>query len=182
MFFIYLMTIEDEEERKSIEELYYKYRYQCFHMAKKYVSSDELAEDMVQETFVRIIKHRKEYLKLSGREFEALLVTIIKNLAKDEYKKARNKDIYMEDYGEDIISKDISIETKVILDDELKRVFEELKKMGEDVELIMYYKSLKIPTNIIAEMMGMSYKNVEMKIYRARKKLKEIFKGENYFD
>jgi len=68
------------------------------------------------------------------------------------------------------------------LDDELKRVFEELKKMGEDVELIMYYKSLKIPTNIIAEMMGMSYKNVEMKIYRARKKLKEIFKGENYFD
>jgi len=91
MFFIYLMTIEDEEERKSIEELYYKYRYQCFHMAKKYVSNDELAEDMVQETFVRIIKHRKEYLKLSGREFEALLVTIIKNLAKDEYKKGQKQ-------------------------------------------------------------------------------------------
>ena len=182
MFFIYLMTIEDEEERKSIEELYYKYRHQCFYMAKKHVSSDELAEDMVQETFVRIIKHRKEYLKLSSREFEALLVTIIKNLAIDEYKRPKNRDIYMEDYGADIISREPSVENKIILDDELKRVLEELKKMGEDVELIMYYKSLKLPTNVIAEMMGMTYKNVEMKIYRARKKLKEIFKEENYFD
>ena len=182
MFFIYLMTIEDEEERKSIEELYYKYRYQCFYMARKCVSNDEIAEDIVQETFVRIIKHRKEYLKLSSSEFEALLVTIVKNLVKDEYKKAKNRDVYMEDYGADIISRGTSVENKVILDAELKRVLEELRKMGEDVELIMYYKCLNIPTNVIAEMMGMTYKNVEMKIYRTRKKLREILKRENYFD
>lgn len=182
MFLFYLMTIEDEEERKSIEELYYKYRYQCFYMAKKYVSNDELAEDMVQETFVRIIKHRKEYLKLSCSEFEALLVTIIKNLAKDEYKSARNREVFMEDYGAEIISRDASVENKVILDDELKRVLEELKKMGDEVELMIYYRSLEIPTNVIAEMMGTTSKNVEMKLYRARKKLKQILKREKYFD
>lgn len=182
MFFIYLMTIEDEEERRRIEDLYYKYRYQCLHLAKSYTKDDDEAEDMVQETFVRIIKHKDEYLKLNCSDFEALLVTIVKNLGIDEYRRRKKVANAVRRHEEIIMSRAMPTETKVILQEELRTVLEELHKYDEDIQLIMYYKSLLIPTKIIAEMLDMPYKTVETKIYRVRKELKEKIKGDDIFD
>lgn len=182
MFFIYLMTIEDEEERKRIEDLYYKYRYHCMHLAKAYTDDNDEAEDMVQETFVRIIKHKDEYLNLSCSEFEALLVTIVKNLGIDEYRRRRKVANAIRRHEEIIVSRALPTETKFILQEELREVLEELHKYDEETQLIMYYKSLMIPTRIIAEMLDIPYKSVETKIYRVRKELKEKIKGDDFFD
>ena len=182
MFFIYLMTIEDEEERRSIEELYHKYRYHCFHMARKYTEDDDEAEDMVQEVFVRIIKHKDEYLKLNSSDFEALLVTIVKNLGIDDYRRRRRIVRMTEEHEELIVSRALQTETKVILQEDFKTVIDALHKYDKNTQLMMYYKCLAIPTKNIAEMLNMPYKTVETKIYRVRKELKEIIKGDDILD
>lgn len=181
MFFIYLMTIEDEEERKRIEDLYYKYRYHCLHLSKKYTDSGADAEDMVQEVFTRIIKHKDDYLKLSCSEFEALLVVMVKNLGIDEYRK-RKRIVHITDENEElIVGRALPTETKVIIQEEFRHVIEYLRNYDEKTRLMMYYKSLQIPTRDIAEMLGMTFKTVETKIYRVRKDLKEKLKGDDFF-
>ncbi|MBE5949664.1 MAG: RNA polymerase sigma factor [Lachnospiraceae bacterium] len=182
MFFIYLMAIEDEEERKSLEALYYKYRHQCMHMVRRYTDDKDEAEDMVQEVFVRIIKHKDEYLRLSESNFEALLVTIVKNLGIDDYRRRSRIVLASDTYEEQIISKTLPTDRKAILQDQLKSVMDEIHKYDEKTQLIMYYKSLLIPTKVIADMMEMPYKTVENKIYRVRKELKEKLNGDDFFD
>lgn len=182
MFFICLMSIESDEERKSIEEIYYRYRYQCLYMAKKYTDNDEEAEDMVQETFVRLIRHKEEYLKLSYKDIEALLVTIMKNIGIDIYRKKRRILMASEQYDEYIASNLLPTEAKVMLQEDLKRVLEEIHKYDSDTQLIMYYKCLAIPTKTIAKMMNMPYKTVETKIYRVRRELKDKVKDDDIFE
>lgn len=182
MFFIYLMTIEDEKERKDIEARYYEHRHQCMYIARKYTNDPYYAEDMVQEAFLKIIEHRKDYLKLSCNEFYGLLVTIIRNIARDGFKKSKPIIVSIDELGENVEGKGLLPDEKAIMKDELETVFAELDKLDEETRLVMQYRSLGLNTATIADMMGLKFKTVEMKIYRTRKKLKAALKGDKIFD
>lgn len=182
MFFIFLMTIDDPEERQQIEDLYNKHRYHCLHIARRYAHSEEDAEDMVQDVFVRVIKHKDEYLYLDEEEFKALLVTITKNLGIDIKRREKRHAIIEQEYGFQINTRAMPTETVVLIQEDYKRVMEEIDKLSEADQLIMYYRSLSIPVQTIAEMMDMPFKTVETKLYRIRKKLKEKLAEDDFFD
>lgn len=176
MFLMYLMSIDDEAERKSIEELYKTYKYQCFYMALKRVNDKAAAEDIVQETFVQIIKHRKRYLKLSSKDFERLLVIIVRNKVIDYMRKERpdvlslENDVYCELISEETLPEDI-----VISRQELELAREAISRLDEMSRIILEYKYLLDASyEEIADMTGMKCKTVEMRLYRARKKIKEM--------
>lgn len=176
MFLMYLMSIDDEAERKSIEELYKTYKYQCFYMALKRVNDKAAAEDIVQETFVQIIKHRKRYLKLSSKDFERLLVIIVRNKVIDYMRKERpdvlslENDVYYELISEETLPEDI-----VISRQELELAREAISRLDEMSRIILEYKYLLDASyEEIADMTGMKCKTVEMRLYRARKKIKEM--------
>lgn len=176
MFLMYLMSIDDEAERKSIEELYKTYKYQCFYMALKRVNDKAAAEDIVQETFVQIIKHRKRYLKLSSKDFERLLVIIVKNKVIDYMRRERpdvlslENDVYYELTSEEALPEDI-----VISRQEFELAREAISRLDEMSRIILEYKYLLDASyEEIADMTGMKCKTVEMRLYRARKKIKEM--------
>ena len=54
---IYLAMIETPEDRDKFEQIYLKYRYLMVHIAKKFVSNNYDAEDIVHHAFVSIIKN-----------------------------------------------------------------------------------------------------------------------------
>ncbi len=177
MFFIYLMAIEDEAERASIAELYERHRYHCLHMARKFNYNADEAEDVVQEVFVRIIKHKDDYLKLNDDEFKALLVTIIRNIARDEMRRKANAPDVSDGFEERANKTGMSPERLYAIHEKYNAVMNELQKYDETSRLIMYYKSLEIPDKTIAEILDVSCRTVQTKVFRIRKELREKYKG-----
>lgn len=177
MFLMYLMSIDDEAERKSIEELYKTYKYQCFYMALKRINDKAAAEDIVQETFVQIIKHRKRYLKLSPKDFERLLVIIVRNKVIDYVRKEKPDVLSLEDDAAcyELISGETLPEDIVISRQEFELAREAISRLDEMSRIILEYKYLLDASyEEIADMTGMKCKTVEMRLYRARKKIKEM--------
>ena len=49
----------------AFEALYDRYNKRLFHYILRFVNQREAAEDILQETFLRILKHRKSYFQKS---------------------------------------------------------------------------------------------------------------------
>ena len=78
--------ITEDDDEVALRELIFLYSSKLFAYALRFTKSREYAEELVQETFVRLWMHRKNLKQ--GLSFNAYLFTIIKHLAFDFLKKA----------------------------------------------------------------------------------------------
>ena len=93
---IAMMALSDEE-RGFIEDLIVKYGDMMYSKAKSVLKNDDDAEDAVQATFEKIIKHIDKFddndieykEKLARIEFE--LMASIENTAKTQYMKRKKR-------------------------------------------------------------------------------------------
>lgn len=147
------------------------------------LKSQEEAEDIVQETFVKIYRNAKKFKKLEGIEFKSWAYKILINNAISRYRKISRKwqaestnPLDLELAGE----KNFSAED-IVLESEKKSLTAELisylpKPLAKLVSL--YYiedKSYKE----IAEQESLTMPALKMKLFRAKKILKEIVNKEN---
>lgn len=73
----FLLVRLKKDDEKAFREIYTNYHQQLFHVAKRYLRSKELAEDAVQDIFVKLWNNRKR-LKGSG-SLRGFLFTSLKN-------------------------------------------------------------------------------------------------------
>lgn len=89
-----------ESNAKSINQLYKMYAPALFGIIKRIVKCDEIAEDILQDTFVKIWKSIRLYDSSKGRLF-TWLANLAKNLAIDQIrsksaiKASKTDDIFM---------------------------------------------------------------------------------------
>ncbi len=76
-------------DRSAFEELYDAYSAAIFGMVTKILQSDEAAQDVTQETFVKIWKHIHSYDSKKGKLFTWML-NIARNTAIDALRKTGN--------------------------------------------------------------------------------------------
>lgn len=133
-----------------------------YHYLLSLTRDSALADDIFQETYLKILKNYKE--KLSPM----LLYKIGKNLFIDEYnrnKKHINTENITLSYEQ--TSSDNSMEADALLallDDEERKLF-----------LMSAVDGLKYDE--ISTMTGISVSNIKVKIFRARKKIQNALKG-----
>lgn len=83
----HIITLLKQRDRRSIEMLYELYAPALFGIALKIVRSDQVAEDVVQEVFVKVWKNGSKYHPSKGRLFTWLL-NITRNTAIDQTRSA----------------------------------------------------------------------------------------------
>lgn len=71
---------------EAFEECYYQYKNLVFYVIIKIVRKKELAEELVQDTFIKMYQSINSF---DGRYFQAWLLTIARNLAINELKKQK---------------------------------------------------------------------------------------------
>ncbi len=87
-----LMSIDlKPAEQNKFEALYYKYKNLLFYQALRIVKNERDAEDVLQNTFIKIAKNIKNVKNTDAKETLAFLIVITKNTAFDFLK--RNKKI-----------------------------------------------------------------------------------------
>lgn len=143
----------------------------------------EEAEDIVQETFVKIYFNGKKFKKMEGVEFKSWAYKILVNTAISRYRKISRKwqmessdPIDLELASEHISTEDLALksETRSITADLLSRLPKPLARL-----VSLYYikdKSYKE----IAQQESLTIPALKMKLFRTKKLLKKLIKEDEY--
>jgi RNA polymerase sigma-70 factor (ECF subfamily) len=78
-----------EKSEDAFEYIYHETKHSVYALIVSIVKSRVLAEDIMQETYIKMISSIKQYQK--GRNFKTWLLTIARNLAIDEYRKKQKE-------------------------------------------------------------------------------------------
>lgn len=150
---------------EAFEECYYKYKNLVFYVVIKITRNLELAEELVQDTFIKMYQQIDSF---DGKYFQAWLLTIAKNLALNEIKK-RKLEIEYADY----LVADI-LDSK----NEMKQLIHDLEEIlnPKEYEIFILKIIYDMKQREIAEYLGIPIGTVGWTYQEALKKVKKIYK------
>ena len=160
-----LMRRVQEGEMVSYNTLVNRYKDRLFNVLYRMLSSEDEANDLLQETFLRVWQHKMSYDFRFA--FSTWIYTIALNLARNELrrrKKIKFLDIF--DFADKLAAKeekkDTSANLKTLLESEMKRLPEKYKTafLLRDVDNLSYEE--------IAQVLGVPLGTVKSRVNRAR--------------
>ena len=186
MISMILMSIEDEKQRSDVEQIWNLYGKIMLSKAYGILGNMQDAEDAVQEAFLRISKNAEDFSEPKSPGTIALVSIYTRNVAINMYRRNKKRnELFGSDGDVDNVidaaaeSEDIA---QLIVNDEtveiVRRAINMLDEPYKDVILLKYYYHKK---NIeIAEVLGVDANTVNGRVFRAKKKLKELIGEEGY--
>lgn len=174
-----LMFKVQKGDLSAFEALYKRFHKRLYHFILRFVRERPLAEDILQETFLRIFKERKGYRKTA--HFSTYLFTIGRNFCLDALKTREKRQVI--DNQEDYVKKamDLSNGPSGILEDAemieiVQREIQALPRDQRAVLLLNKYSGLSYEE--IAQIAESTPSAVKQQVYRAmlslRQKLKKL--------
>lgn len=165
---------------KHIEKLYEAYSKKLFYIAKNCVKDNNLAEDVVQNVFEKILKYPEGVLNVSDEEAFYFLISITKNesYAILKYEKSNeHESLTYEDGDEGDFIEDPRDTYLQMLDlDSLKRNLAAMSRNHRNVLLFRYVYGLKCKE--IAELTRITERSVKNRCSEARKQLRRLLEEE----
>lgn len=172
-----LLAFSDEKDRSKYEQLYVRYRHALYRITKSIVKEEHLAQDALQECFIKVFLNMKRIDEIESEKTRAFLVAIAKNAAIDIYRREKKiKDVTdPEETSLYYVESDFDIE-EVFANTELSKALVEyisqLSETERNVILLKYFYSYS--DREIAELMDITSGNVRIKLMRAKQKLAKL--------
>jgi RNA polymerase sigma factor (sigma-70 family) len=137
-------------DQTSIEVLINRHKNKVFTYIILIVKNQSLAEDIFQDTFIKVIKSLKEGKYKDNGKFVSWVIRIAHNLTIDHFRKEKQINTYSnEDYEADIFNskklsentvEDIMVESQIIR--EVRLLIDELPEDQKQVILLRHYGGL----------------------------------------
>jgi len=170
-------------DERAYRELVERHQWQVFSLARRMTGSVEDAEDLTQETFVRMFRALERYDP--SRPFGAWLFTITTRLCIDHIRRRRLKPISLsqrDDSGEEY---EIEIEDPGLRPDEVATQSEEERNAHALIEslpahyriVLMLRHQQDLSYEEIAEALHLPLGTIKARIHRARALLKDQLEG-----
>ena len=157
-----LVARYSEGDNKAFDELLARYQSKLFNYIFFIVRSQELAEDIFQETFVKAITTIQQGRYTPSGKFGSWLTRIAHNMIVDSYRQERNENTISNDEVEvDLFNDadlcDDNIETQMVNEQTLsdvRRLVDALPDNQREVVYMRFYQDLSFKE--IAEITGVS--------------------------
>jgi RNA polymerase sigma-70 factor, ECF subfamily len=186
------MTAIDDQDRAdmarlvdgreaALDELMRRHGERLYHYLIRVLQDETEAEDLAQETFARVFLNRSKFR--ADKKFSTWLYTIATNLARDRIRhRSRHPAISMDATEEsDSGLKDIlpasgpNPTEKLELEERVAAVRRALAALPEDLRVPLVLAEYEGQSHgEIAAVLECSPKAVEMRIYRARQRLRDL--------
>ena len=161
-------------------ELVNRYRNRLINFVFRFVGSFEEAEDIVQDTFVKLYQKKDYYRPISA--FSTWIFTIASNLAKTELRKRKRRKVsYLSQIG--IEEKDFDIPVEDTTDEETVGEYTESQIQGAIQSLQLHFRTALILRDIeelsyeeISKILDVPLGTIKSRINRARLQLQEKLK------
>lgn len=142
-----------------------------FRIALRFVENKADAEDMVQETYVKLWQKRNNLEIIENAD--SFAITVLKNTCLDFLKRAKPEMLQI--YDENLSSSNslsVNIENK----DKLKHVQDILNRLPFQQKLLIQLRHWdNLSDEEIENVTGLTRGNIKVSISRARKTIKELF-------
>lgn len=159
-------------DSKSFESLVKKYQKQIYGYCRKILGDQNMAEDMAQETWIKVAKNAESYQPLVS--VQAWIFRVARNLSIDELRK-KNRWMALED--DDL--QDIPSDQDSVID--LIHIFQSQKALNEAILSLSEIQKTALLMSVaeelsmaeIAKELNMSISAVKVLLFRARETLKK---------
>ena len=157
-------------DRMAFSELVLRHQQALFHFIFRYVRSEELTEDIVQDAFI------KAYTKIASFEqrasFKSWLFRIALNVSKNKLRGAKNQPKY--DIENVHLGELAQAENALVYEAVKKRVQEQIGELPEKQKQALHLRIFEdMPFKEIAEIMDCPYDTAKANYRHALMKLKE---------
>ncbi len=170
-----------EGDIHAFEEIVNRYKDPLMNFVYRFVGDMSEAEDIVQETFLRVFRNKKAYKKIA--KFSTWIYTIAGNLAKTELRKRKKRNVYSisdmgyEDKDYEISDESMNPEQKTdsrMFDEILQREIEKLSPKFREVIILRDIQELSYEE--ISKILRIPLGTVKSRVNRARLRLQEQLK------
>jgi len=156
---------------------------ELFRLALRITLNREDAEDVVQETMMKVWNRREQWAQIES--IEAFCMTICRNVALDHQKRMENQNASLEDEEVTISNHPSSItspEEQAVQRDRVERVRHLMNQLPEKQRTCMQLRDVEGKSyKEIAAVMNITEQQVKINIFRARQTIKQEFlKQEQY--
>jgi RNA polymerase sigma-70 factor (ECF subfamily) len=166
-----LLSIENARSEIDLADLVGTYSTTLFRIAHSILRSSTEAEDVVQDTFVRVLQHR--HTLPAVRDLRLWLIRITWNLAIDRRRRIQPEQ-FDDSFAESLVANSVPADQAFNEAQRMKSVLREMEKLpkGErDVLLLSAVEELE--TAEMAKILGRSESAVRALLFRARARLRE---------
>ena len=187
MLLLLLQTIESEDDRAFLMDIYQQHYHKLYKEADSIVHNAYDAEDVVQEFMIYICDHINKFRALECCVLPSYLVMCIRRRCinflkrRETQKKHTIGSIDNEQYFFDYPDTEISVEEKVLLNLKFEQVQEAFSQLPQSTRDILQYKYfLELTDAEIAELLGIQKNSVRAYLTRARKAVCRICEENGY--
>lgn len=172
MLTVLLAALEDEEDRRRLLALHDAYEDKLYRVALQVLRSPTLAEDAVQQSWVRIIGHFDQVKRVPREKLEGYLVVTARNTAVSLLDRERRSVPLPEDWDPPAPAEGTG---------EFQRLLELVRALPEPYRRVLELKCvLEYGNQEIAKLLGLPPSTVATHIFRGRAMLIRRLQEEGY--
>ncbi len=177
-----LMLRYQQGEVRAFEILLNRHRKPIFNFILRFVQRRELAEDLLQETFLRVIRSAAKYKQQA--KFTTWLYTIARNLCVDQSRRAKHRRAQSLDSPlstadgsgtllDVVAGNELPSDRKAVSKEIHKKLQEALGQLSEEQrEVFLMREFLDMPFKQISDVVGVTENTVKSRMRYALQKLR----------
>lgn len=174
------LILQTAEERAFMESILDEYGPLMLSTARRFVDTDDRAEDVVQESFVRLIRHIRKIMGLPRCNLAGYVVNTVKNTAKNhlraEQVRLKHADERAPEEAAEVYEAERSAEWVVVQGEDRADFYAIWETLPENDRTILEKKYILGESDEeIAQELGCRTDSVRMKLTRARRRAMEAY-------
>ena len=160
----------------AFDQIVRRYKDQLLNFVHRFIGNQEIAEDVVQETFLRVYRNRHAYRRVA--KFSTWIYTIAGNLARTELRKKKRRrlfslsDIGVDDKDYEISNDDYNPEAHTDTELHDKIIQREVDKLSPKFKEVIILRDIQeLAYEEIAQILRVPIGTVKSRVNRARLRL-----------
>lgn len=165
----------------NLSNVYEQYNRYIYHICLKLTRNQNEAEDLAQEVWVKIVRNEEQLVQVD--KMKAWITTVTMNTFRDRYRKNVRRTKYMANQPEnlDVPILDLVANNDLSTEEQLERVVvtkivkEKINQLDSIYQKTLWYFYVdQYSLAEISALMKVSIGTVKSRLFRAKKRLKEI--------
>lgn len=172
-------VLKDEKDRDKVAEIYKGYSKTMLYAANYILKEIHLAEDAVSEAFIKIIDNLEKIDQVDSYRTRAFIMIIVRNTAIDMFRKQKkNQTVSLNECNYDLGYEESAFD-QFSVREACEKIGKGIAKLSKNYSDILYLKiEMDCSYEEMGKILGISRENAKMRLYRARKALKEELRKE----
>ncbi len=168
-----IMEAVKNGDLQQVSLLFERYHKRIYNFLARMTIDRELAEDLTQNVFLRIIKYKNSYRE--GMRFQSWIYQVARNIFSDHYQAHKNK--FSDFINVDKISDNVPDSQEAYDREEQEKLLTRSMALlsAEQRELLILTRFQHMKYEDVAVIMDTTVANIKVKVHRAIAKLREHY-------